>query len=122
MAGIAQAVAGNKVMDIQPGRTADGGSGRPASVANTPDTGSGRQMHGAAGIELGGDADGNYVLEAGVVAIEPNGPTRDVAGALRCVTAIWTVVSKDGSLSAHFEHTVARHQQWAGDFDSPVTL
>lgn len=70
--------------------------------------GVGRQMHEAPQVlnYVGGDADGNVPLQPGLVlAIEPmvQRGTWDT----KTLKDNWTVISKDGSLAAHFEHTVA---------------
>jgi methionyl aminopeptidase len=55
---------------------------------------------------VGNDPDGSLVLEAGlVVAIEPM--VQIGTWQTRTLRDEWTVISKDHSLSAHFEHTVA---------------
>lgn len=108
MAGIAQAVVGNKVMDISRAVQRTVEAGGLHVVREYTGHGVGRQMHEAPQVlnYVGGDADGNYVLEAGVViAIEPM--VQQGTWQTRALRDGWTVVSKDGSLSAHFEHTVA---------------
>jgi methionyl aminopeptidase len=55
---------------------------------------------------VGNDPDGNLIMEAGlVVAIEPM--VQIGTWQTRTLRDEWTVISKDHSLSAHFEHTVA---------------
>jgi methionyl aminopeptidase len=55
---------------------------------------------------VGGDPDSNLVLEAGVViALEPM--VQAGTWQTRTLADEWTVISKDHSLAAHFEHTVA---------------
>ena len=105
---LAQAVAGNKVMDISRAVQRMVEAGGLHVVREYTGHGVGRQMHEAPQVlnYVGGDADGNYVLEAGVViAIEPM--VQQGTWQTRALRDGWTVVSKDGSLSAHFEHTVA---------------
>jgi methionyl aminopeptidase len=52
------------------------------------------------------DPDGTVVLRPGLVlAIEPM--VQRGTWQTRTLKDNWTVVSKDGSLTAHFEHTVA---------------
>jgi methionyl aminopeptidase len=54
----------------------------------------------------GGDADGGLVMEPGlVIAVEPM--VQAGTWQTRTLDDRWTVVSKDGSLAAHFEHTIA---------------
>jgi len=70
--------------------------------------GVGRSMHEAPQVLNydGGDADGNLVLEPGlVIAVEPM--VQAGTWQTRTLDDRWTVVSKDGSLAAHFEHTIA---------------
>ncbi len=108
MAGIAQAVVGNKVMDISRAVQRTVEANGLHVVREYTGHGVGRQMHEAPQVlnYVGGDADGNYELEAGVViAIEPM--VQQGTWQTRALRDGWTVVSKDGSLSAHFEHTVA---------------
>jgi methionyl aminopeptidase len=55
---------------------------------------------------VAGDPDGNTPLEKGlVIAIEPM--VQIGAWQTKVLRDNWTVVSQDGSLAAHFEHTVA---------------
>ncbi|MCB0122757.1 MAG: type I methionyl aminopeptidase [Caldilineaceae bacterium] len=70
--------------------------------------GVGRQMHEAPQVLNydGGDADGNVQLAAGLVlAIEPM--VQWGTWKTQTLKDAWTVISKDRSLTAHFEHTVA---------------
>jgi methionyl aminopeptidase len=70
--------------------------------------GVGRQMHEPPQVlnYVGGDADGNYVLTPGlVIAIEPM--VQWGTWQTKTLKDKWTVVSKDHSLTAHFEHTIA---------------
>ena len=70
--------------------------------------GVGRQMHEAPQVlnYVGNDPDGETMLQPGlVVAIEPM--VQVGTWQTRTLKDNWTVVSKDGSLTAHFEHTVA---------------
>ena len=106
MQGIAQAKAGNRVGDIshaiQTYAERHGFSVVRALVGH----GIGREMHEEPQVPNFGPPDRGPRLMAGqVLAIEPmvNVGTPEV------VTKDdgWTVVTRDGSLSAHFEHTVA---------------
>jgi methionyl aminopeptidase len=68
--------------------------------------GIGRQMHESPAVPNYGDAGSGMRLETGLVlAIEPmvTQGSHDV----KVLKDGWTVVTKDGSLAAHFEHTVA---------------
>ena len=58
----------------------------------------------------------DFDLRPGVVlAVEPmvNIGTKEVG----CLDDDWTLVSADGSASAHFEHTIAMTSGWAETFD-----
>jgi methionyl aminopeptidase len=70
--------------------------------------GVGRQMHEPPQVlnYVGNDPDGNYVLTPGlVIAIEPM--VQRGTWQTKTLKDNWTVISKDHSLAAHFEHTVA---------------
>lgn len=70
--------------------------------------GVGRQMHEAPQVlnYVAGDADGNIILTQGMVlAIEPM--VQYSTWETQTLRDNWTVISKDHSLAAHFEHTVA---------------
>ncbi len=106
MQGIAQARAGNRVGDIsnavQTYVEAQGYSVVKALVGH----GIGREMHEEPAVPNFGPAGRGPRLMTGLVlAIEPMVNT----GGYEVVTRSdgWTVATKDGGLSAHFEHTVA---------------
>lgn len=107
-AGIAQAVVGNRVVDISRAvQQVVEGAGLHV-VREYTGHGVGRQMHEPPQVlnYVGGDPDGMLVLEPGVViAIEPM--VQVGMWQTRSLRDGWTVVSKDGSMAAHFEHTVA---------------
>ena len=68
--------------------------------------GTGRQMHEDPQVKNFGDAGSGKRLKAGlVIAVEPmvNAGTPDV----EVLDDEWTAVTKDRSMSAHFEHTIA---------------
>lgn len=68
--------------------------------------GVGRDMHESPEVPNYGAAGHGVRLAAGmVIAIEPM--INAGAAAIRVLDDKWTVVTKDGKLSAHFEHTVA---------------
>lgn len=68
--------------------------------------GIGREMHEAPSVPNYGEAHTGIRLDAGVVlALEPMVTVGDWR--VRVLGDRWTVVTADGSLSAHFEHTVA---------------
>jgi methionyl aminopeptidase len=106
MQGIAQARPGNRVGDIsnavQTYVEAQGYSVVKALVGH----GIGREMHEEPAVPNFGPAGRGPRLMTGLVlAIEPMVNT----GGFEVVTRSdgWTVATKDGGLSAHFEHTVA---------------
>ena len=103
--GIAQAVSGNRVTDIsrviQNYVEANGYSVVREFVGH----GVGRTMHEEPQVPNFVDARSNQRLRPGMtIAIEPmvNAGRPDV----KILKDGWTVVTQDGSLSAHFEHTV----------------
>lgn len=70
--------------------------------------GLGRRMHEPPQVlnYVGSDPDGALVLEPGlVIAVEPM--VQVGTWLTRTLKDRWTVVSKDGTLAAHFEHTIA---------------
>jgi methionyl aminopeptidase len=103
--GIAQAVPGNRVVDIS--RTVQQyveGNGYNV-VREFVGHGVGRSMHEEPQVPNFVDGKATPKLRPGMtIAIEP----MVVAGApdVRILKDGWTVVTKDGQLSAHFEHTV----------------
>ncbi len=106
MQGIAQARAGNRVGDISSAvqRTAEshGFSVVRALVGH----GIGREMHEEPAVpNFGSPGRGPRLMAGQVLAIEP----MVNIGGHEVVTRSdgWTVATKDGTLSAHFEHTVA---------------
>lgn len=103
--GIEQAVAGNRVTDIS--RVVQNyveGNGYSV-VREFVGHGVGRSMHEEPQVPNFVDARSNQKLRPGMtIAIEPmvNAGRPDV----KVLKDGWTVVTQDGSLSAHFEHTV----------------
>lgn len=104
--GIQKAIAGNKVGDIssaiQKHVESEGFSVVRAFVGH----GIGRALHEEPQIPNFGNEKTGPKLRAGMtIAIEPmvNAGTHEVV----ILSDGWTAVTKDGSLSAHFEHTVA---------------
>jgi methionyl aminopeptidase len=68
--------------------------------------GIGRQMHEDPHVPNIGNPDRGILLRTGLtLAIEPMLTTG--VGDTRTLSDNWTVVTADGSLAAHFEHTVA---------------
>ena len=106
MRGVAQAKAGNRVGDISHAIQSYVEANGFSVVRTLVGHGIGRHMHEEPQVPNYGTPDRGPRLMAGqVLAIEP----MVNAGAPEVVTQPdgWTVVTKDGSLSAHFEHTVA---------------
>jgi methionyl aminopeptidase len=105
-AGIAKAVEGNRVSDISNAIQVCAESAGFSVVRNFVGHGIGREMHEDPQIPNYGAPGRGAVLKAGMtLAIEP----MINLGGHQTVTLKdgWTVVTKDGMPSAHFEHTVA---------------
>jgi len=106
--GIEQAVVGNRVVDISRAVQQYVEDHGFYVVRGYTGHGVGRQMHEPPQVlnYVAGDPDGNTPLEKGlVIAIEPM--VQIGAWQTKVLRDNWTVVSQDGSLAAHFEHTVA---------------
>lgn len=106
--GIEQAVAGNRVVDISRAVQQYVEANKFHVVRGYTGHGVGRQMHEPPQVlnYVAGDPDGNMQLQPGlVIAIEPM--VQGGSWQTEVLRDKWTVVSKDGSLAAHFEHTVA---------------
>lgn len=106
--GIAKATVGNRVLDISRAVQKHVESQGMYVVREYTGHGVGRQMHEAPQVlnYASDDPDGTVALRAGLVlAIEPM--VQRGTWQTRTLKDDWTVVSKDGSLTAHFEHTVA---------------
>jgi len=106
VAGIEQCVVGNRLFDIGHAvQTVAEGAGFSV-VREYVGHGIGRAMHEDPNVPNYGTAGKGPRLETGMVfAIEPmvNAGGHQVES----LSDGWTVVTRDGSLSAHFEHTVA---------------
>ncbi len=106
--GITQSKAGNRVIDISRAvQKYVEGHGMNV-VREYTGHGVGRQMHEAPQVlnYVSDDSDGRLLLRPGlVVAIEPM--VQAGTWQTRTLKDNWTVVSKDGSMAAHFEHTIA---------------
>jgi methionyl aminopeptidase len=103
--GIAQAVAGNRVTDISRAVQNFVESNGFNVVREFVGHGVGRSVHEEPQVPNFVDPGSNQKLRAGMtIAIEPmvNVGRPDV----KILKDGWTVVTQDGSLSAHFEHTV----------------
>lgn len=106
--GIRQSVIGNRVVEISRAiqRHVEGNGFH--IVREYTGHGVGRQMHESPQVlnYESNDVDANCVLQAGLVlAIEPM--VQAGTWETKTLKDKWTVVSKDRSLTAHFEHTVA---------------
>lgn len=105
-AGIEQAVVGNRLSDISHAVQERAESAGFSVVTDFVGHGIGRQLHEEPQVPNYGKPGQGPRLQAGMVlAIEPmvNMGKSDV----RVLDDQWTAVTKDGSLSAHFEHTIA---------------
>ena len=103
--GITQARGGNRVVDISRAIQKYVEGHGFSVVQEFVGHGVGRTMHEEPQVPNFDDGKKSPRLEPGVtIAIEPmvNAGAREV----RILNDNWTVVTKDGSLSAHFEHTV----------------
>ena len=106
MKGIAMAHAGNRIGDISYAVQSHAEAAGFSVVRSFVGHGVGTQLHEAPEVPNFGTAGRGIRLMAGMtIAIEPmiNMGQCDV----RVLQDGWTTVTKDGSLSAHFEHTVA---------------
>lgn len=106
--GIQQARVGRRIVDISRAIQRHVESHGMYIVREYTGHGVGRQMHEAPQVlnYAGGDVDGNYILTPGlVIAIEPM--VQRGTWQTKTLKDNWTVISKDHSLAAHFEHTVA---------------
>ncbi|MCL4828656.1 MAG: type I methionyl aminopeptidase [Caldilinea sp.] len=106
--GIAQAQAGRRVVDVSRAVQRYVESHRMNVVREYTGHGVGRQMHEAPQVlnYESDDPDGQTILRPGlVVAIEPM--VQLGTWQTRTLKDKWTVISKDHSLTAHFEHTIA---------------
>ncbi len=103
--GIAAALAGNRVSDISRAVQEYVESNNFSVVREFVGHGVGRTMHEEPQIPNFVDRNSNQKLRSGMtLAIEPmvNAGSANV----KILKDGWTVVTQDGSLSAHFEHTV----------------
>jgi len=105
-AGVAQCVPGCRLYDIGSAVQSVAEAAGFGVVREYVGHGIGRAMHEDPNVPNYGKAGTGPVLEEGmVIAIEPM-----VNAGTHVVDALpdgWTVITRDGSLSAHFEHTVA---------------
>ena len=107
-AGITKATVNNRVIDVSRAVQQHVEAHGFHIVREYTGHGVGRQMHEAPQVlnYASDDPEGQTVLRPGlVIAIEPM--VQAGTWHTRTLKDNWTVVSKDGSLAAHFEHTVA---------------
>jgi methionyl aminopeptidase len=105
-AGIAQTVLGNHIGDIGAAVEAVVIRGKFSVVRDLVGHGVGAQMHEEPQVPNHGKAKRGPKLQAGMtLAIEPM--VNAGGAATRTLSDKWTIVTLDGALSAHFEHTVA---------------
>jgi methionyl aminopeptidase len=104
--GIEQARAGNRLSDIGAAIEAHVAQHGMSVVRDFVGHGVGRNMHEAPQVHHHGPPGRGPVLREGMcLAIEPQ--VNLGSAAVRMLEDGWTAVTVDGSLSAHFEHTVA---------------
>ncbi len=109
-AGIAKARPGNRLSDISHAVQACAEQGGYSVVREFVGHGIGKQLHEPPEVPNYGAPGFGPQLKAGMVlAIEPM--VNAGKPAIRVLEDGWTAVTKDGSLSAHFEHTVAITEQ-----------
>jgi methionyl aminopeptidase len=104
--GIEQAVAGNRLFDISHAVQTHVEQSGYSVVRDFVGHGIGKKLHEEPQIPNYGKAGRGVQLKAGMVlAIEPM--VNQGSFSVRVLDDGWTAVTTDGSLSAHFEHTVA---------------
>ena len=105
-AGIRQAVVGNRLSDISHAVQRHAEAAGFSVVRDFVGHGIGRQLHEEPQVpNYGQPGQGPRLQEGMVLAIEP---MVNMGGAgVRVLSDQWTAVTEDGSLSAHFEHTIA---------------
>lgn len=104
--GIEQAIVGNRLSDVSYAIQRHAEAAGFSVVTDFVGHGIGRQLHEEPQIPNYGKPGQGPRLQVGMVlAIEP---MINVGGsAVRVLEDQWTAVTRDGSLSAHFEHTIA---------------
>lgn len=104
--GIEQAVVGNRLSDISHAVQSHAEAAGFSVVTDFVGHGIGRQLHEEPQVPNYGKPGQGPRLQVGMVlAIEPM--VNMGHSAVRILDDQWTAVTKDGSLSAHFEHTIA---------------
>jgi len=111
-AGISQSIAGNRLGDISYAVQSVAERNGFSVVRDLTGHGIGRQMHEDPPVpNFGSPGTGLLLKEGMILAIEP---MVNAGGyEIKTLEDNWTVVTLDGSLSAHFEHTVAITQNGA---------
>ncbi|MDQ6734322.1 MAG: type I methionyl aminopeptidase, partial [Nitrospirota bacterium] len=105
-AGIAQAVVGNRLSDISHAVQRYAEAAGFSVVTDFVGHGIGRQLHEEPQVpNYGKPGQGPRLQEGMVLAIEPMINMGN--SGVRVLDDRWTAVTTDGSLSAHFEHTIA---------------
>jgi methionyl aminopeptidase len=105
-AGIAQAVVGNRLSDISHAVQQHAEAAGFSVVTDFVGHGIGRQLHEEPQVpNYGKPGQGPRLQEGMVLAIEPM--INMGKSGVRVLDDRWTAVTTDGSLSAHFEHTIA---------------
>lgn len=104
--GIQAAVVGNRLTDISHAVQRRAESGGYSVVTEFVGHGIGRQLHEEPQVPNYGNPGQGPRLQVGMVlAIEPM--VNMGGSAVRILDDRWTAITADGSLSAHFEHTIA---------------
>jgi methionyl aminopeptidase len=117
-AGIAQAKAGNRMGEISHAIQTHIESNGFGVVREYVGHGVGRDMHEEPQVPNFGPVDRGPVLKKGMVlALEPMVTVGDWR--TRQLEDNWTVVTADGSLAAHFEHTIAITENGAKVLTAP---
>jgi methionyl aminopeptidase len=105
-AGIAKAVVGNRLSDISHAVQRHAEAAGFSVVTDFVGHGIGRQLHEEPQVpNYGKPGQGPRLQEGMVLAIEPM--INMGQSGVRVLDDRWTAVTTDGSLSAHFEHTIA---------------
>jgi methionyl aminopeptidase len=104
--GIEQAVVGNRISDISHAVQSHAEAASFSVVTEFVGHGIGRRLHEEPQVPNYGEPGKGPRLKAGMtLAIEPM--VNMGRPETRCLEDGWTAVTRDGSLSAHFEHTIA---------------
>jgi len=117
-AGISQSIAGNRLGDISYAVQSVAERNGFSVVRDLTGHGIGRHMHEDPPVpNFGSPGTGLLLKEGMILAIEP---MVNAGGyEIKTLEDNWTVVTLDGSLSAHFEHTVAITQNGAESLTLP---